>query len=883
MRKTMRRVLSAALSILLTLAFTLSSAAQNVGVGTVTITSDENQWRQLVNEITDEGMVLLQNDRNTLPLTGKKINLLGYCGFYPVYSGSGSGNSASSDKVDFRQSLEAAGFSVNPAPIDEGVYPAEDPNTGIVATIGGLIPLMKQKEAAPSKFRGQASFENLKKYSDTAVIVFGRNGGEGADLTKMLEGGANLGYLSKDGRNYLEISKNEEALLKKATETFDKVVLVLNTCNMLDMEFLKKYPVDAVLWTGLPGATGLKSFGWILNGTVSPSGRIPDTLVYDNDSHVTTYNMRAQSASNKGNGSLVDYAEGIYMGYKWYETAFAEKAKLSRGGKTFDYADFDSVVAYPFGTGLSYTTFQQKLKEVPATLSPDGTVSFQVEVTNTGSRPGKEAVQLYVTAPYTAYDKQHGVEKSAVSLIGIGKTGMLAPGQSQTVTIPVKMENLASYDASYANEGGTKGAYRLDSGTYTFSIRANSHTVLDSANATLAKDHVYTDAQKRTSDCQAAHNQFEDARRGQYLSRKNGFANFNSVLDGKDREVRDLTFQKNPNQYYAAGDQKITKHYVEGIDYAKKGSLTYSDMRGRAYNDPVCDEVVAQMTKQELVRMARWGTFRTAKADSVGHPETLVTDGPSGINSALDSSIKGTSYASIPLLAATFNQDLAKRYGSYIADEAHLQGISGWYAPAVNLHRNSYAGRNYEYYSEDGFLTAAMAAPVVKGATDKGLICYVKHFALNDSETSTMNNLHTYCSEQGIRENYLLPFEACVKEGKTRAVMAACNYVGDRFAPANESLMTEVLRNEWGFQGMTSTDMHGEPIQYRAWYAGDSILRAGTDIWLGLANDLKTISANTDADLYYLQRAAKHVLWTEANAVIIPAGKTHIGWIPTNA
>lgn len=876
--KKVRGWLAAVLAIIMILTMAVPTFAENVGVGTVNITSNKQQWQSLVTEITDEGMTLLKNSNQTLPLKNKKVNLLGFCGWYPVYSGSGSGNVASDSNVDFRKSLESAGFQVNTAPIDEQVYPKENPDSGAVAKVSAMLPSFKQREPAVSSFKGNASFDNMKKFSDTAIVVLGRNGGEGSDLTdKDKTDITSTGYTSKDGRKYLQISRNEEDLLKKARATFKNVILVLNSDNMISLAPLKSCMPDAVIWTGLPGSKGLTSFGKILNGTVNPSGRLPDTWVYDNTSSAAYRNLTAKKASNTKLGNVIDYSEGIYVGYRWYETAYAEKAKVNG----FNYGDYNSVVAFPFGTGLSYTTFSQELKGgIPKTLKPHSTFNVKVKVKNTGDVPGKETVQLYLTAPYTNYDKQHAVEKSAVELVGFAKTKLLQPGKSQTVSIPVSTEKLAAYDSSYQNAGGKKGAYMLDAGKYIFSIRSNSHNVIESQDADVKDTFFYSGADKRSTDKQQAYNEFTDAERGTYLSRQNGFANFEKAMTSTSTEAKDLTYQDDPYDYNKEADKKVTKHYVEGVDYARKGNLKYTDMRGRDYNDPVCDEVVKQLTKDELVLLTRWGTFRTSKADSVGHPETIVTDGPLGINSALDSSLNGTSYSSIPLLAATFNKELAQRYGSYIADEAHSLGITGWYGPGMDIHRTPYSGRNFEYYSEDPVLSADMATEEVKAATDKGLICFMKHFVLNDTETARAYHLHTYASEQAIRQIYLRPFEDGVKEGKAKGIMAACNFVGDVWTAANPHLMTEVLRNEWGFMGMSCTDMSGDPIQYKQWTAGDAILRGGTDMWLGLMPDVKKISSSSDADIYYLQRAAKHILYTEANAVVIPASKTHNhGWL----
>lgn len=854
-----------------------------------TITSTKEQWRALIDEETDEGNILMSNRNHTLPIDTSRgavpINLLGYCAYNPVYSGAGSGAVSVSDAIDFKTSLTRAGFSVNPAPETAGVYGTaaaksvtDNVKDALVATpIGAALPSINQKEVPLSAFRGDASFDKMKQYSDTAVVVIGRNACEGSDLSN---------YKSVDGRPYLKISKNEEDLLASARAAFQKLIVVFNCGNAVDQDVVARYAPDAVVWVGIPGPYGLGSLGRILNGTVNPSGRLVDTWVYDSASNPTSVNPQGVKASNSSNAYVVDYVEGIYVGYRWYETAAQEKARIRdpKTGTVYDYSNYPSIVAYPFGSGLSYTSFEQEIKVgLPKNLSPTETYEVKVKVKNTGDRAGKEVVQLYVSAPYTAYDRAHSVEKAAATLVGTGKTGELKPGKTETVKIPVSMEKIASYDTSVRNTDGTRGAYRLDEGNYTFSIRSNSHDVLQEETAKLKEAHVFTGASKRSSDLIPARNRFDDASRGIYLSRNNQFENYDSAMASASKEVKDLTFQNDPDAYYRAEDAKITKHYVKGIDYAKPGTLKYTDLRGKAYDDPLWQELLSQITIDELTNMVRYGTWMTAKIGSVGKPETLVTDGPQGTLSMFSDKLKGTSYPGEIVLASTFNKALAERYGNYVADEAHTLNISGWYAPAMDNHRNPYSGRNYEYFSEDPVLSAEIGAAECKGCSDKGLITYIKHFAVNDSETARGNNLHTYLNEQSLREIYLRPFEDSIKEGKSGAVMGGCNYIGDVWCNASKALMTDVLRNEWGHVGLVATDMCGDgaPNIAKYWYHTTPMLRAGTDIWLEIPfNSLKNVSASTDADIYYLQQAAHDLLYTEANYYILPALRNVYGIDP---
>lgn len=853
-----------------------------------TITSTKEQWKALAIRESEEGSVLLKNKNGVLPIDtsrGKvKVNLFGYCAYHPVYSGAGSGATSSAGAVDFKQSLASGGFEINPA--IEKIYAGADNSSdgGLIGTVAAtFISSFNQNEIPVTSFTGNASFENMKQYSDTAIFVIGRNAGEGNDLSN---------YSSKDGRRYLQLSVNEENVLKQARNTFKNLIVLINAGNALEMGELNAIGPDAILQLGIPSQYGLARVGALLNGTANPSGRLTSTWVYDNDANPTSENFGKLPASNARGTFYVDYVENIYNGYKYYETAAAEKAVITntKNGKTYDFRNYGSVVAYPFGYGLSYTSFDQELKDVPKHIKPGDNFNVKVKVTNTGDRAGKEVVQLYVKVPYTAYDKAHGVEKAEVALVGAAKTKTLAPGKSETVKIPVCVEDLASYDMSYQNANGKKGAYRLDAGDYEFSIRKNAHTAIASETATLKEDKVFTGKDKRSTDDQQAYNQFDDVARGKYLSRKNAFANYTEAMNSVENKAKDLSYQKDPDGWAKKRyDSVVTKHYVKGIDYARKGDLKYTDMRGKSYEDPKWDDVVAQLTIPELCNLVRVGMYNTAAAPSVGKPMTLDSDGPQGLIANIAKSTTGEeaiAYPGVHMLAQTWDQDLAYTYGSYIADEFHAHGVTSWYAPAMDNQRNAYSGRNYEYYSEDAVLSGLLAQAETLAARKKGMIVFIKHYALNDQETNRAGNLHTYSNEQAIREIYLKPFEMCVKNAHANAVMGGCNMIGDVFCNASVALNDEVLRNEWGFRGQVSTDQSGWGMQTNVgdyvgptgyWLHTDAIIRGGTDNWLDFKiGNLKMPSTATDADIFYLQKAAKNILFTEANAYVIPTDLTFI-------
>ena len=813
------------------------------------ITSTEDEWRGLATEIADEGMVLLKNKNNTLPLeSGTKINLLGYGAWNPFYSGSGSGSVSASDSVSIEGALTAAGFEINPAlAAAQSMWPDKPEDTNPYGYNDGDLFF---GDVDISNYSGDISFENQAAYSNTGVVVISRAGGEGYDLTAL------------ESDDYLELTDNEKDLLASAKASFDKVIVILNMANAIALDELSSFDVDAIVWTGLPGPYGFTSLGSILNGSVNPSGSLPDTWVYDNDSNPANENYGDNLASN-GSSHYVDYVEGIYVGYKWYETAYAEGAVITntKTGEIFDFNDYDSIVAYPFGYGLSYTTFSQEIVSASDEVTAHGTLEFEIKVTNTGDVAGKDAVQLYVSAPYTDYDKKNGVEKSAVSLCAIAKTDAIGPGESQTVTLTVNTEDIASYDSSYKNSDGTYGAYMLDAGDYEFILGDNSHDAYDSVVASLENDYFYSGDDKRESDDVQASNQFDDATRGEYLSRQNAFENYASAMASVTDELTSTVWEDDWESLYASYDDEITYEYVEGVDYASGGNLTLDDVAGLDYDDEKWDELISQLTIKELEDLVAIATYQTPAIESIGKGATSDSDGPLGISSMFNPDLNSVAYPCIPILSATFNVDLAKKMGELVSDQAHNKGLTGWYAPAMDTHRSAYSGRNFEYYSEDAYLGAAMGSACVSGARDRGMIVYIKHFALNDQDTNRGGAIHTYSNEQAIREIYLKPFEASVKIGGANAIMTSMNYVGNVFAGGNVNLMEHVLRDEWGFRGKSLTDMDeaGEGVKV------DACLRAGTDCWLSIYG-ITFDDDVTNADIYYLQRAAKNILYAEANS-----------------
>lgn len=817
----------------------------------VDVDSTSEDWVNLAYNIANEGMVLLENNNQALPIDtaqNAKINLLGYYAYNPYYSGTGSGGTDATNAISIVQGMEDSGFEVNPAVTDEKVYELKEEES----SLGFETATYAINEASQDKYTGEASFENMKSYSDTAVVVLGRVGGEGSDLTDY-EGDS----------MYLELAQEEKDLLANATETFEKVIVVYNGANALEMNFMKDYDIDALIWAGEPGEYGFESLGKILNGEVNPSGSIVDTWVYDSYSAAASENFANQTADNI-DSYYVDYVEGIYVGYKWYETAYKEGAVIENttNGKTYDYSDYYSVVRYPFGYGLSYTTFDQEIAggiSEGDSFDPTESITVDVKVTNTGDSAGKETVQLYATVPYTDYDKANGIEKAAVSLMGYAKTGELGPGESETVTVEINAEDMASYDSGYDNGTDNNGAYMLDEGDYILSVRSDSHTELDAINVSLDETYFYSGDNKRSSDEQQAYNQFEDAARGIYLSRQNGFENYEEAMNSVSPSVKSTEFDENPGAYDPAYDEAVVEIFEKGVDYDADGDLTIADMEGLDYDDPQWDDILKQLSIEDMVNLVSGGLSGTGDIDSIEMGAYANTEGPSGISSMYNN-LHTVSYPCITTLAATFNDGLAYTYGQLIADQAHELGVASWNGPAMNIHRWAYSGRNFEYYSEDGMLSAGMAGNEVKGATDNKLVTYNKHFALNDMESHRSGQLHTYSNEQAIREIYFKPFEAAVKTGNTHGIMSAMSYIGDIYVSASAPLLTEVLRNEWGFDGAVITDMAEGNYAVQS---SDSCVRAGTNTWLAIMPP--ELSTDSDADIYYLREASKGILYAFAN------------------
>ena len=822
------------------------------GSGSITAETQASA-EELGMEIADEGIVLLKNEDNLLPMTdNKNLNVFGWASTNPVYGGTGSGAlSDSYEIVNLTSGLENAGFTLNTELSDFYTdYRADRP----------VVGMWEQEWTLPEPPTDQYSDElmnNAKEFSDTAMIVFSRPGGEHIDLPENMEG-MNYTNNSEDyadfpeGTHYLELSQSERNLVDLVCENFENVIVVYNGANTLEMGFVNEYPqIKSALWVPGTGQNGFNSLGDILAGEVNPSGKTADTFVADLTAAPTFNNFGSFTYDNMDEfqiseddqfvpGALphfVNYVEGIYVGYRFWETA-AEEGLIN----------YDESVVYPFGYGLSYTTFTQEMGELNAT---DDSISVDVTVTNTGDTAGKDVVELYYTPPYT----NGGIEKASVNLAAFDKTDLLEPGDSQTLTLTFNIEDMASYDYQNAQ------AYVLEAGDYEISLRSDSHTVIDSQTYNVADTVTYGEDNARSTDLVAATNQFDFAEGEiEYLSRADGFANFAEVtaapatysMPEEDKALFDNNSSWTP-------EDEEAEMPTTGAD----NGLTLADLRGADYDDEQWDDLLDQMTVDEMNQLIALGGYQTGAADSVGKIQTTDCDGPASINN----NFTGVGSIGFPcgvMIANTFNEDIANEFGQSIGQMADEMNVSGWYAPAMNLHRSAFAGRNFEYYSEDALLSGKIASQAVQGAAKSGVYAYIKHFALNDQETSRWEMLTTWSNEQAIRELYLKPFEICVKEGDARAVMSSYNYIGSQWAGACAPLLETVLRDEWGFEGFVLTDYFanfGYMDATRSIYNGGSTCLASYDTGSNYVN--RTDSAAT---VQHMRDAVHGILYTTVNS-----------------
>ena len=850
----------------------------------------------LCREIGRDGIVLLKNanisaSQKSLPLneTLKKVNVFGWSsidsGFLLRGIGSGSSTINDSKKVTLLSGLKDFGIEYNTEITNAyknfangrgSTYNLNEPNRN---------------------FYTDEMMNRAVEFSDTAIIVISRNGGENVGeipTTQTLNNNE-----TDNTRTYLDTSKYEEDLITMCSQKFNNVILIVNTANTMHLTCLDDDRIDSAIYVGLTGQSAAASIANVLWGyhyneqnekvLFSPSGKVTDIHSYEPDTTPTFVNR--EKASNH-----IQYVEDIYYGYKWYETADAEgywNNVDNQWGK-----GYDGIVQYPFGYGLSYTEFDWEITKLSipdkGTISKYSKIEVEVAVTNVGNYPGKDVVELYVTPPYY----EGGVEKAHVNLMAFAKTTNLKPNETQYLTLSFNAYDMASYDAYDKNKNGNS-RYELEEGLYEIKLMTDSHNLKECKNsyvsetANTVKYYVPTGGIRYNMDpktkqiVKTAYSgvPIDGSTVGaetSYLSRKDDFANYpksraktpnNSTLVNKAANYLNTIYdnEKMPTTSVESNLRLVTKKdgtfaSLSELNGGAELMLNETLMNDLAkYNSSTWDTLLNQMSVEELCDIVENGGFGTKAVASIGKVKALDTDGPAGFNAGVlsiggDKTGQWTAYPSETLIGCTWNAELAYRMGLSMGFEAQATGISGWYAPGVNLHRSPYTARNFEYYSEDGVISGKLAAEVIRGAKTNGLYCYLKHFVLSEPGPNP-GGLNTWVTEQNLRENYLKPFEIAVKEGGSNAIMSAFNRVGGNWAGASYPCLTQILRTEWGFRGSVISDYSsGGGIGYMNPRQG---VRAGNDLWLNPnSTNSHPLDRNNPIDVYCARKSAKNILFT---------------------
>ena len=886
---------------------------------------------ELTKTLAGEGIILLKND-GSLPVTeDTAVTPFGYRFVEPLYGGSGSGGMNTEDEyiISAEDALRTKFSNVNEDVISAMKAAEAEYTLPLVGASGG-----------EDNYSGQTTvlFEyNAQVYSGledsckgtTGLVYIGRVGGEGADLEA-------TAY--EDGTPHeLALTQDEKDMITFAEANCDKVVVIVESSNVMELgELEADEKINAVVWAGGLGSTGFSALSDILTGDIVPSAKTVDIYPADltKDPSYANYDTgtEAFTYSNAGN-AFHEYEEGIYVGYKYYETAAYEAEQGN-----FDGFDYDAAVVYPFGYGLSYTTFEQQITD----FKDDGdNISVTVSVKNTGDTyAGKDIVQVYYTAPYTDYDKENKIEKSTVVLAGFAKTDNLNPGETQEVTVSFAKEDMASYSYTRDNGDGTTGCYILEAGDYDISLRSDSHTVIDSKTVNVAETVYYDNSNPRQSekDAQAAlddegnaldyvaaaeadesaqfvaaTNQFESGSaymnddsigKATILSRTDWAGTQPTAPTEEDRAASEQVLKWAKENAYGSFDPETDEELgnVEGskvytdempVSGADNG-ITLSDLRGKSYYDPLWDDLLDELDYSDTT-MWQSALFKngyvTGEIPEIGKPASSEKDGPQGLtqndndgNSWLSTTC---AYTSEPIIASSWNTELAYEFGAAVGQEALQQDVNGWYAPGANTHRSAFGGRNFEYYSEDALLSGKMCASVVSGAGDNGLYCTIKHFVLNDQENHRDTTLMVWATEQTYRETYLRGFEIAVKEARKTVkyidengnlaekvmkagdgLMAGFAAIGKDWCGTSYELMTNVVRKEWGFTGFIITDMAiGTSDDFC-----DKMVRAGTDSLMcipleafGMKNP-NAIDYTSATGRTALRKAVKDLCYVQANS-----------------
>lgn len=865
--------------------------------------------RELCAALEAEGATLLKNENNALPFSkGAKVSLFSHGSVDLMYGGTGSGSVDTENAPTLKEALNTNGIEVNQTLWDfySSKEMMEKYSRKTPDSISDDLAALAQYgvNEVPWDQVEEAGSDSFSQYGDAAVVVLARSGGEGADLPSG-DNGSGLEYIygSEGDGNYLTLSQEEKDLLaglkeQKDAGVFKSIVVLLNYSNALELDFLnpelygEDYGIDACMWIGDVGQTGINGVGQLLAGEVTPSGSLVDTFCYDNLDNPIIRNFYAQQYQDAADFGIEDshsdikarysvYQEGIYMGYRYYETRYEDVVMGTQN--TGDY-DYNTTVAYPFGYGESYTDFA--FDDFQATETEDG-FEISVKVTNTGDTySGKKTVQVYMQSPYTDYDKENGIEKANVELCGFAKTDVLEPGQSETVTIQVAKEELRTYDANNAK------TYILDAGDYYFTVATGAHeaanNILAAKGYTVENTEGRMDADGNTdltykwenpeldtvifatsrATGEAITNLFDEADPNKsslepgnvtWLSRSDWtgtYPNEPIILQANEKLASALEFTQ-----YKAEDYETPEMPTLGAE----NGLALASLIGKEYDDPMWDTLLDQLTFEEMAQTITLGFHNTAAIPSIGKKATKDENGPQGLTASLTGGTSAMCYTSEDVMAATFNVDLIKETGRSIGEDCLALGYSGLYGPGVNMHRTAYSGRNFEYYSEDPFLSGEISAHEVEGIQSKGVYVYLKHVALNDSETSRMG-VNTWVNEQAAREIYLEVADKAIVDGGAWCVMSGFNRWGATWSGSYQALQTDYLRGELGMRGMSITDYSGGSTYMDL---ADGLI-AGSDIWDSPDPTIhKTNAANYEDDPFIVSemRGAMHkILYTVANS-----------------
>ncbi|MCD8307228.1 MAG: glycoside hydrolase family 3 C-terminal domain-containing protein [Clostridia bacterium] len=900
----------------------------------------------LAEQMQGEGTVLVRNENGTLPLSKDvtKVNVFGWDSIDWVISGSGSGQVkyVKGRSVDLLGALDAYGISYNTEITDMyrsfqssreysdhgGQGSGGNTSIGSLHSFNYEFSRLYEPSIKDTDYYTESMLSSAKAFSDTAIVCIGRVSGESNDSPKVQykRTTKNGAIQTDDTRTYLEISAEEQELLTYVGANYGSVIVLINSTNVMELGFLETIPgLDACLIVSTTGTYGANVIPEMLYGDATPSGRTADTWAYDLTTSATyantgsgndTTNFYTNGAGlypttvTHTNGSYdvayegvayEDYQEGIYVGYKWYETADAEGFWDTQYAKTqWGIRDgYKDVVQYPFGYGLSYTDFSWTVSDVsPAdgTLTRDGTVSVQVTVKNTGSYAGQDTVELYYSAPYT----KGGVEKSSVCLGAYAKTGTLEPGDEETVTLSMPVRDMASYDCyNLSGAVGSGGGCILEKGTYTLTLRTDAHSIAtgrmaeDAGSATVslaaADDILYTEDSATgntvsnvftgtsAADGVAIDGNSDGTADITYLTR----ADFTGTFPAEMTSPRAMTEAvQRYNLYTQEQAEKWDESHATDTVYAygdlsrggdiavKNEDKTYSltDLGNAIAQDYSADEwesVLGRMSWNEMEDLVLHGYTKTAAVSSIGKPKTKDADGPNQIGSFMSSYGSATGFSAI-VLAQTWNTSLAYEMGLAVGEECAVNGVSGWYGPACNIHRSPFGGRNFEYYSEDAHLSGDMCASTVRGAKNRGVFCYLKHMCLYESE-SGRDGMYIWLTEQALREIYIKPFEIAVKEGGATGIMSSYGRIGAVWTGGSEGLLTDVLRTEWGFEGCVLTDY----ADHQQFMNADQMVRAGGNLWMDgwLSDGAFMYDTSSAAFQGAMRSAAKGIIYMWADAL----------------